>query len=106
MSVSAVVSPCPGGLRTLFFTSVPAKRKKKKKIKDQRQSERTHRSREKEEEEEEEEVEEEEEEAAGVSRQTADSFLQTLALIDLTSPPLQLQERVCFPGGGEVMLSK
>lgn len=28
VSVRAVVSPCPGGLRRLFFTSVPAKKKK------------------------------------------------------------------------------
>lgn len=38
--------------------------------------------------------------------QTAGSFLQTVAHIDLTSLPLQLQVRVCFPGVGEVMLSK
>lgn len=44
--------------------------------------------------------------AAGLQVRTADSSLQTLTLIDLTPLPLELRERVCFPGGGEVMLSK
>ncbi len=56
-----------------------------------------------------EEEEEEREEAQALGREApgADSWqLSGDTRIDLTSLPLQLQERVCFPGGGEVMLSK